>query len=344
MMSQTTGDSAANRPIAVIVEREGLGDVILKLPLLRAIRHARPDRAIWWISAHDTAMEAAVLPYVEGEIARVMSQLHFTEPLLQGFRTLKQLPAFSAIFDTRTRVASVLAARLALTADEYYVCLPGLNRRVGAPWWDRRRPAHIGERALNLAHQAFDTVDATGRIAASAGAEALAATILPPPEPWIGFAFGSNKAWKNWQLERFVALARELRTAGYRPVLLAGPDERAALPVLAETAPDVDVVDMTAMAIEAPRGKLDAPLALAPSIKLLVANDCGLGHLFGAAGVPVVSLFGPTKPERWAPNTPASRIVRAQDFGGSAMTDIPVAPVVAATLDLLREVGISPRP
>ena len=343
MMRRNVGDEGADRPIAVIVEREGLGDVVLKLPLLRAIRHARPERPIWWISAHDTAMQAAVLPYVEGEIDRVLADLNFTEPLLQGFRTLRTLPAFSAVFDTRTRVASVLAARLALTADEYYACLPGLSRRVGAPWWDRRRPAHIGERALNLAHQAFETVDAGGRISASRGAEALAAGILPPQEPWIGFAFGSNKAWKNWPLERFVALARQLRQAGYRPVLLAGPDERAALPILAETAGDIDVVDMTAMVIEAPRGKLDAPLALAPSLKLLVANDCGLGHLFGAAGVPVVSLFGPTKPERWAPNAPASRIVRAQDFGGAAMTDIPVDPVGAATLDLLRELGISPR-
>lgn len=341
-MSETVGNSGASRPIAVIVEREGLGDVILKLPLLRAIRHARPGREIWWISAHDTVMQAAMRPYVEGEVANILSELDFTEPLLQGVRTLKTLPAFSAVFDTRTRVASVLAARLTLKADEYYVCLPGLNRRVGAPWWDRRRPKHIGERALNLAYQAFDDVDASGRIAASAGAEALAATILPPSEPWIGFAFGSNKTWKNWPLERFVALARELRQQGYRPVLLAGPDERAALPVLAETAPDVDVVDMTAMKIDAPRGKLDAPLALAPSLKLLVANDCGLGHLFGAAGVPVVSLFGPTKAERWAPNTPAARVVSAQDFGGGAMADIPVAPVVAATLDLARERGVQP--
>lgn len=340
-MSQTSGDQA-RRPIAVIVEREGLGDVILKLPLLRAIRHAQPDREIWWISAHDTVMQAAMKPYVAGEVANILNELDFTEPLLQGVRTLKTLPPFSAVFDTRTRVASVLAARLTLKADEYYVCLPGLNRRVGAPWWDRRRPKHIGERALNLAYQAFDKVDASGRIAASAGAEAVASTILPPSEPWIGFAFGSNKVWKNWPLERFVALARELRSLGYRPVLLAGPDERAALPILAETAPDVDVVDMTAMKIDAPRGKLDAPLALAPSLKLLVANDCGLGHLFGAAGVPVVSLFGPTRAERWAPNTPASRIVRAQDFGGEAMTDIPVAPVVAATLELARERGVRP--
>ncbi|MCX5567734.1 glycosyltransferase family 9 protein [Kaistia nematophila] len=340
-MNQTVGDQAS-RPIAVIVEREGLGDVILKLPLLRAIRHARPDREIWWISAHDTAMQTAVLPYVEGGIARVMAELDFTEPLLQGMRTLKTLPPFSAVFDTRTRVASVLAARLVLRYDEYYACLPGLNRRVGAPWWDRRRPKHIGERALGLARQALGNVDASGRIAASAGAEAVAATLLPPVESWIGFAFGSNKTWKNWPLERFVALARELRQQGYRPVLLAGPDERAALPVLAETAPDVDVVDMTAMKIDAPRGKLDAPLALAPSLKLLVANDCGLGHLFGAAGVPVVSLFGPTKAERWAPNAPASRIVSAQDFGGEAMTDIPLAPVVAATLDFARELGVRP--
>ena len=68
---------------------------------------------------------------------------------------------------------------------------------------------------------------------------------------------------------------------------------------------------------------------------MVVANDGGLGHLAGAVGRPVVSLFGPTDPRRWAPMAPARAVVRAQDYGGDGMDAIPMEPVLAAVEMLL---------
>jgi heptosyltransferase-2 len=44
----------------------------------------------------------------------------------------------------------------------------------------------------------------------------------------------------------------------------------------------------------------------------LVAGDSGPVHLASALRVPVVALFGPTAPERWAPRTGAFRVVTEQ--------------------------------
>ena len=84
---------------------------------------------------------------------------------------------------------------------------------------------------------------------------------------------------------------------------------------------------------------LDRLIAQGQRLAALLANDNGVGHLMGASGTPVVSLFGPTDPRRWAPVAPASRIVRAQDFGGEAMEAIPPLPVVEAVMEMLAARG-----
>jgi ADP-heptose:LPS heptosyltransferase len=63
-----------------------------------------------------------------------------------------------------------------------------------------------------------------------------------------------------------------------------------------------------------------------------------MGHLFGAIGAPLVSLFGPTNPARWAPLTARGVVIRAQDHGGETMEAIPVDAVVTAVEGLLRDV------
>jgi ADP-heptose:LPS heptosyltransferase len=61
-----------------------------------------------------------------------------------------------------------------------------------------------------------------------------------------------------------------------------------------------------------------------------VANDAGMGHMAGAMGVPVISLFGPTSASKQAPFCPDGVVVRSQEFGGDTMDAIPVDAVVRA--------------
>jgi ADP-heptose:LPS heptosyltransferase len=72
-------------------------------------------------------------------------------------------------------------------------------------------------------------------------------------------------------------------------------------------------------------------IALARRLSSAVANDSGTGHMLAAADIPLVSLFGPTPPAKFAPATPRLTVLRAQDFGGGdAMESIPVQAVAAA--------------
>ena len=76
-------------------------------------------------------------------------------------------------------------------------------------------------------------------------------------------------------------------------------------------------------------------IALARRLAAALANDSGTGHMLAAADVPLVSLFGPTSAEKFAPATARSTVVTAQNWGGEAMELIPVEAVMAALAALL---------
>src|ERR1700674_5847087 len=143
------------RPIAVLVEREGLGDVLLKLPLLRAVARGFPDYPIWWISTHQTDMAGPLRQFMPGQLAVVREQVGLGKPLREAARRLREYPGFSLIFDTRSRIADVWLARHILAHEKFFCCLPGYFLSGARPPGRFQRPRHIGERALSLAQAAL---------------------------------------------------------------------------------------------------------------------------------------------------------------------------------------------
>jgi ADP-heptose:LPS heptosyltransferase len=327
-------------PIAVLVSREGLGDALLKLPLLRAIARGFPGRPIWWLAAYQTAMAGVLREFLPAEIEEVREYLGFDKPRSEAARRLGELRPFSLVFDTRSGAAGVWSAWRHLSYDAFYCSLPGYLLSNRRPRGRLLRPRHIGERAFSLAESAFGAAaDGGGRLGCSSEAAELALGLLPS-EPisapvYVGLAPGSREAHKNWPAERFLELARNLRSAGLIPVFLIGPKEQQRAAELRQA--DSEAILVEFMRLGAGIGSLDAAIAVLGRLSLVVANDSGLGHLAGAAGRPVVSLFGPTDPHRWAPFAPRHRWIRAQRFGGESMALIEPAAVLAAVQELLAE-------
>jgi ADP-heptose:LPS heptosyltransferase len=78
-------------------------------------------------------------------------------------------------------------------------------------------------------------------------------------------------------------------------------------------------------------------IALAESLAAGVSNDSGTSHMFAAADLPLVALFGPTSAEKFAPMTTRSAVVTAQEFGSDEMSAIPVDAVMEAVENLIRD-------
>ena len=151
---------------------------------------------------------------------------------------------------------------------------------------------------------------------------------LPDGPAYIGLAPGAGGKHKCWPLQSYMALACLIAAKGQAPVFLLGPDERDWQALIAAEVPQALF----------PLADIASPLftiAVASRLSAAVANDSGTGHMIAAADVPLVSLFGPTDPAKFAPYVTRGAIVRAQDFGGDAMDAIPVDAVLASLERLL---------
>jgi ADP-heptose:LPS heptosyltransferase len=326
--------------MAVLVDREGLGDALLKLPFLRALAQGFPGAEIWWIARHQTAMAGALRRFMPKELHEAREHVGISGARAEARRQLETLPPFSLVFDMRTKIENVWLARRHLSWERFLCCLPGYLFSSARPPGRLFRPRHIGERALSLAAAALQApAKAAGRLIATEPARNLAAGLLPDGPAYVGLALGSREGRKNWPADRFIALATRLAEKGIRPVILLGPQERDIVSKVAQTVPQAMQVDFAQLADEGDR--LDRAIAVAERLALVVANDSGLGHLCGAVGRPIVSLFGPTDARRWAPFAPLRRVLRAQDYGGQEMERIPLAAVLRAVEETLAASGQS---
>jgi heptosyltransferase-2 len=66
---------------------------------------------------------------------------------------------------------------------------------------------------------------------------------------------------------------------------------------------------------------------------LVISNDTGIMHVSAAVGVPVLSLFGPTDPEQWAPMGGENRYIAGR---GGRMESITVEEVLTVARTMLK--------
>jgi len=73
--------------------------------------------------------------------------------------------------------------------------------------------------------------------------------------------------------------------------------------------------------------------AILSHARLVVSNDTGIMHVAAAAGVPVLSFFGPTDPQQWAPIGTHHRYLQSADGNIARIT---VDEAGRTALDMLR--------
>jgi ADP-heptose:LPS heptosyltransferase len=138
-------------------------------------------------------------------------------------------------------------------------------------------------------------------------ATAAAAAILRPAtgRPLVGVHLNAGRAIKQWPPERFADVAMRLADSrGAAIVTTGGPGDRGLIADLQRALAPRLVIDASVA------DSLLTSVALLGQLDLLVTGDTGPMHLAAAVGTPVVAVFGPSDPARYATRGSVDRVVR----------------------------------
>jgi len=321
----------------IVVAPNWLGDCVMALPVLRAIRRAHPEDRLAVLARRgsDAIFRA------EGSTDLVLTR----RGLLSDAAILRRSgldEAWVLPNSLRSALAPFLAGipeRIGYDTDRRGVLL---TRRVQPP--PRTEHQLRDYDALLESRGIAPDLQAPG-LAITPAARALAdaacdAARILRDRPLALLAPGAAFGWtKRWPAESYGALADRLVARGFSCAVAIGPgEEKLARDVAAAARGPLPILGAALDPIE-----LAALLARA---RVIVANDSGPMHLAAAVGTPVVAFFGPTDPGRTAPSGAPSRILdrfvfcspcylKECPYGHECMREITVEMALRAIEELL---------
>ena len=316
-MRRRTSPSTAPPQRILLLRLERIGDLLMTLPALAALRRALPDSRI------DLVVGSWNEP-----LARLLTVVDHVETVDAPWLTRDQAGTGCLELTRRARRWRAGQYDLALNFEgdirsNALMTLSGAPRRAGfdtkggaallterASW---EGDAHVAVNALRL----VDTV--LGR--PPADASPADRPLLAVPEtvrsearevlerigrPAIGIHASGGRAIKQWKSGRFAEVgARLARERGATIVLTGSAADRPEVDRVKAALPhDIPVVDLA--------GALDLPrlAVILEHLSLFVTGDTGPMHLAAAMGTPIVAIFGPSDPANYGPWTSRARVVR----------------------------------
>ena len=306
-------ESAAtvNRMNRILVIRGGaIGDFILTLPALKALRDAHPEAHIEILGYKHIAVLAENRFYAQavhsieyGPLARFFARnSELPAELSEYFASFDLIVSYlydpDRIFETNLRRCGVqnLICGPAKITDSRSDGLPAVigNPTAGKPWfldghaaWQLARPIEeLGIKVVDFAERIFPSTE---------DREFAREFLASVSQPIIAIHPGSGSHEKNWPLEKWIGLfspgSRFTDVGGL--VVISGEADEAQTDQLQREWKNRGVRFARNLAL--PR------LAALLEHAIFIGHDSGISHLAAAAGATCVLLFGPTDPDVWAP-------------------------------------------
>ena len=304
----------------LLLRLERVGDLVMTLDAIATVRAHAPDAQIDLVVGSWNAPLAALITEVDRVETLDAPWMARESPGSRWPILLRRAAGWRAgHYDLGINLEGDIRSNLLLA-------LSGATRRVGFEMGGggplltdavTYEPAsHVAINAARLVARAFDLRVNAGQatcprptIRVPADARRRAAALLERAgarRTLIGLQPGAGRAIKEWSPERFAAAGAELaRDADVSLVVTGAPSDRplvtaltAALPVDRHVVRVPERVDLVVLA------------AILERLALFITGDTGPMHLAAAVGTPVLAVFGPSLPSRYAPLSDRARIAR----------------------------------
>ena len=318
---------SAVKPKILVIRGGAIGDFILTLPAIAALRGQFPQ-------AH---LEVLGYPHI-AQLAVAGGWADRVQPIeargLAGFfaRNGTLEPELMDYFSEFELVISYL-----YDPDEIFktnVCRCLVGQFIAGPYRpDETEPAHATLVYLKpLERLAIFDADPVPRLALNAQdgfgrADLLVGQDVPQRTPTIVFHPGSGSEKKNWPEDKWAVLIQQIvATTSWNLLLVGGEAEGERLQRLAATIPS----DRCAIAQSLPLAELARRIQ---SGAAFVGHDSGITHLAAAVGLPCLVLWADTLEEVWRPR--GERLIVLKEVTG--VRAIRVEKVLNELHELVRE-------
>ena len=300
----------------LIVRVSALGDIVHALPVLAAIKRAKPDAQVDWLVEESYA---SILSIAHGlhrrVIVRAKKSFESADAVsfggLLGYKNAASYlwnQDYDVALDLQGLIKSAIWARISFADRVIGFDPPNLREPQAAFLYSQTvtplDAKHVIQKNLSIL-SAIGITTTSMEMPMQPHASADTAAAIDTAGGSRGFiVLNPGAAWPNkrWPPERFGALAAALRDrTGLRSLVTWGPSERelanavvSASAGAASLAPATSVSDLAVLMREA---------------ALVVSGDTGPLHIAAAMGTPLIGLYGPTWPERNGPWDPKDVVI-----------------------------------
>ena len=322
----------------LVIDFGQLGDVVMSLPALRAIREKFPYAKIT-VAVGKPGKELLSLAGFADEILEVDRVSLRDGPTLISIGRIAKLVAqvrkqkFDFIIDLHSYYETNILGFLSGAPHRLYSrrenrSLDFLGNFKPQPARERTT-AHLVDRYLDLLKALGIQDPPRTPVLRTRSADDLAGEGLLKKEKaqsgelLAGIFPGAGNASRLWPLEKFAEVADHLiRNDRVRVIVFAGPEERQLVPQMRSVFP--------ARTIFFDRLTIPQLASAQARLTLFISNDTGPAHIAAAVGTPVVVVMDRPEPNSYMPIGDQNRFI-----GGPLITNIPVADVYRAAHEII---------
>ncbi len=307
----------------LIVKLSAIGDILHALPVSSAIGQTFPDVELYWAVEEPFKTLLEGNPYLKGIIpfpklnSKLLLSPEARRDYLDRLHALKAYQ-FDAVLDLQGLTKSAIivrasGARLKLG----YHWQRELAKYINTPVPRRPESVHIVDQYLDVAQYVVENLPKVTfpfHISPeddSAVLQLLKAEGIDPKRPFVSLNPASAAVIKQWGTDHYAGLINTLHAEGIPSVLVTA---------------DRAVAEAVAAKVEVPFANLVGKTSLKQLGAVLkhsavhVCGDTGSGHLATALERPVISLIGPTDPDRACPYGQRENVISHREACSASCT------------------------